>query len=230
MKKITDLPPFLQTEEVKKYYLILQHKQWSLLLKSIFDRVLALILLILLSPILLIFAIWIKLDSKGPVFYRQERITQYGRKFRIFKFRTMIVDADKKGSLVTLQNDNRITKVGKLIRKLRFDEIPQLLNVLIGDMSFVGTRPEVAKYTQKYSNEMNATFLMKAGITSTASILYKDEDDILAKECALGNTVDQVYVTKILPAKMEYNLSYIKNFSFLNDIKIMFQTIYKVLK
>lgn len=230
MEKITNLPPFLQTKIVEKYYLILQKKKCSLILKNIFDRLFAIILIVLFSPILILFALWIKLDSKGPIFYRQERITQYGRKFKIFKFRTMIVDADKKGSLVTLQNDERITKVGKLIRKLRFDEIPQLFNVLLGDMSFVGTRPEVTKYTDQYSDEMNAVLLMKAGITSTASILYKDEDRILAQETAKGRSVDEVYIEDILPAKMQYNLAYIKNFSFIHDLKIMFKTIYKVFK
>lgn len=230
MEKIINLPPFLQTKAVEKYYLILQKKKCSLILKNIFDRLFAIILITLFSPILILFALWIKLDSKGPIFYRQERITQYGRKFKIFKFRTMIVDADKKGSLVTLQNDNRITKVGKLIRKLRFDEIPQLFNVLLGDMSFVGTRPEVSKYTVQYSDEMNAVLLMKAGITSTASILYKDEDRILAQETEKGRSVDEVYVEDILPAKMKYNLAYIKEFSFWHDLKIMLKTIYKVFK
>ena len=170
-----------ETEVVKKYRALIEKKKISLFLKLLFDKVLALILLIPLSPIILGIAIWIKLDSEGPVFYRQERITTYGRTFRIFKFRTMVKDADKLGTAVTQQNDPRISKVGYKLRKLRLDELPQLINVLVGDMSFVGVRPEVAKYVDKYSDEMNATLLLPAGITSPASIEYKDEDEVIEK-------------------------------------------------
>ena len=159
-----------ETEVVKKYRASIEKKKISLFLKLLFDKLLALILLIPLSPIILGIAIWIKLDSEGPVFYRQERITTYGRTFRIFKFRTMVKDADKLGTAVTQQNDPRISKVGHKLRKLRLDELPQLINVLVGDMSFVGVRPEVAKYVDKYTDEMNATLLLPAGITSPASI------------------------------------------------------------
>ena len=158
-----------ETEIVKKYRENIQKKKVSLFLKLFFDKVLALLLLIPLSPIILGIAIWIKLDSEGPVFYRQERITTYGRTFRIFKFRTMVKDADKMGAAVTQQNDPRISKVGHKLRKVRLDELPQLINVLIGDMSFVGVRPEVAKYVDRYTDEMNATLLLPAGITSLAS-------------------------------------------------------------
>ena len=170
-----------ETEIVKKYRENIQKKKVSLFLKLFFDKVLALLMLIPLSPIILGIAIWIKLDSEGPVFYRQERITTYGRTFRIFKFRTMVKDADKMGAAVTQQNDPRISKVGHKLRKVRLDELPQLINVLIGDMSFVGVRPEVAKYVNRYTDEMYATLLLPAGITSPASIEYKDEDEVIEK-------------------------------------------------
>lgn len=219
-----------RTEKIEKYNKILRKKKLSLLCKFIFDKVTAFVLLILLSPIIAALALWIKLDSEGPVFYRQKRVTTYGREFKIFKFRTMVKDADKLGTAVTLQDDPRISKVGKKLRKLRLDELPQVINVLIGDMSFVGTRPEVMKYVEKYSDEMNATLLMPAGITSTASIEYKDEDEVIEKYKNSGMTVDEIYVEKVLPEKMKYNLQYIENFSFLEDIKIMLKTVLAVLK
>ena len=219
-----------ETEAVKKYRASIKKKKISLFLKLLFDKVLALILLIPLSPIILGIAIWIKFDSEGPVFYRQERITTYGRTFRIFKFRTMVKDADKLGTAVTQQNDPRISKVGHKLRKLRLDELPQLINVLIGDMSFVGVRPEVAKYVDKYSDEMNATLLLPAGITSPASIEYKDEDEVIEKFKGSGRSVDEIYVEEILPDKMKYNLKYIEEFSVINDIKIMIRTAIAVVK
>ena len=198
----------------------------SLLIKyAICVIVASLILLILISPILLILAIAIKIDSKGPVFYRQKRITTYGREFKIFKFRTMVVDADKKGTLVTLKNDSRITRVGNKIRKCRLDEVPQLINILIGDMSFVGTRPEVKKYVDRYTNSMMATLLMPAGVTSKASIEYKDEDVIIDKYVKKGEEVDEIYTKRILPEKMKYNLEYIKDFNILEDIKTCIKTV-----
>lgn len=228
LKKWEKLPEFLKNKEVEKYYTILKKKQLQLFLKRIFDIILALLLLFFLSPIFVIIAIAIKIDSKGPVFYRQERVTQYGRLFRIFKFRTMIQDADKKGVLVTIGEDNRITNVGKRIRKYRIDEIPQLINVLIGDMSFVGTRPEVKKYVDCYTNEMNATLLLSAGITSRASIEFKDEDKMISKYLNKGEKVDDIYVKRILPEKMKWNLAYIEKFSLIEDIKIDIQTVVKV--
>ncbi|TFU95645.1 sugar transferase [Granulicatella sp. WM01] len=230
LKPFKDLPLFLQTEDTKRVYDSLTRKKGQLLLKWLFDKVLSLCLLILFLPVFLFFSVWIKLDSKGPVFYRQDRVTQYGRVFKIFKFRTMVVDADKIGSLVTVGQDNRITKVGRIVRKYRLDEIPQLINVLLGDMSFVGTRPEVPKYTACYSDEMNSTLLTLAGITSTASIEYKEEDTVLEKYVSQGGQVDTVYVEKILPKKMAYNRKDIEEFSFLNDIKIMWRTFIAVLK
>ena len=219
-----------ETEAVKKYRSSIEKKKISLFLKLFFDKVLALILLIPLSPIILGIAVWIKLDSEGPVFYRQERITTYGRTFRIFKFRTMVKDADKLGTAVTQQNDPRISKVGHKLRKLRLDELPQLINVLIGDMSFVGVRPEVAKYVDKYTDEMNATLLLPAGITSPASIEYKNEDEVIEKFKGSGRSVDEIYVEEILPDKMKYNLKYIEEFSVINDIKIMIRTALAVVK
>ena len=225
LKKYDELPKFMKNKEVKKYYDILKKKRFHLILKRLFDIFTSLFLLILISPVLLILAIAIKIDSKGPVFYRQKRITTYGREFKIFKFRTMVVDADKKGTLVTLKNDSRITRVGNKIRNCRLDELPQLINVLIGDMSFVGTRPEVKKYVDVYSNEMLATLLMPAGITSLASIEYKDEDKILEKYTKKGEKVDDIYIERILPKKMKYNLNYIKNFNIIEDVKTCIKTV-----
>ena len=219
-----------ETEIVKKYRENIQKKKVSLFLKLFFDKVLALLMLIPLSPIILGIAIWIKLDSEGPVFYRQERITTYGRTFRIYKFRTMVKNADKMGAAVTQQNDPRISKVGHKLRKVRLDELPQLINVLIGDMSFVGVRPEVAKYVNRYTDEMNATLLLPAGITSPASIEYKDEDEVIEKYKGSGRSIDDIYVEEILPDKMKYNLKYIKEFSVINDIKIMIRTALAVIK
>lgn len=225
LKRFDKLPIEFQNKTVKRYYDYLKKKKTSLFLKRIFDIVMSFVLLILCLPIFIILSIWIKIDSKGPVFYRQERITKYGRKFKIIKFRTMITGADKKGSLVTLSNDSRITKVGNKIRKCRLDELPQLINVLKGEMSFVGTRPEVEKYVKNYSKKMFATLLMPAGITSFASIKYKDEDEIIKKYQKKGEQVDSIYIKRILPEKMKYNLDYLKDFSLLNDIKICIKTV-----
>lgn len=179
---------------------------------------------------MLIVSILIKIDSKGCVFYKQERITKYGKKFKIFKFRTMVENADKLGNLLTTQDDCRITKIGNKIRKSRIDEIPQLINVFIGEMSFVGTRPEVEKYVSNYTNEMKATLLMPAGITSIASINFKDEANIMEKKINFGKTLDELYVEDILPQKMKWNLEYIKIFNFVNDIKICIDTVIKVVR
>ena len=219
-----------ETEIVKKYREEIEKRKISLFLKLLLDKVLALILLIPLSPIILIIAIWIKLDSEGPIFYRQERITTYGRPFRIFKFRTMVKDAEKLGAAVTEHNDPRISRAGDKLRKVRLDELPQLFNVLLGDMSFVGVRPEVAKYVNRYTDEMNATLLLPAGITSPASIEYKDEDEVIEKFKGTGRSIDDIYIEEVLPDKMKYNLEYIKNFSIINDIKIMIQTALAVIK
>lgn len=224
MKKWEDLPIEMQNEEVRYYYDILCKKTFSLKLKRLFDIIVSAIMLVCFSWLFLILAIAIKLDSPGPVFYRQERITQYGRKFKIHKFRTMVNNADKKGSLVTVKNDSRVTRVGQIIRKCRLDEISQLIDIMLGNMSFVGTRPEVSKYVEKYSPKMMATLLLPAGVTSEASILYKDEDKLLDGV----EDVDQVYVEKVLPGKMEYNLKSIENYSFFRDLVTMIKTILAV--
>lgn len=230
LKKWNNIPDNLKNEKTRAYYDILSKKTCSLFIKRLLDILISALLLILTSPVLLILGIAIKIESKGPVFYRQERITQYGRKFKIFKFRTMVKDADKIGALITLGKDPRITKVGSLIRKCRLDEIPQLINVLIGDMTFVGTRPEVKKYVDMYSDEMKATLLMKAGITSIASLRYRNEDEIMSSYISHGETIDEAYVNHVLPEKMKYNLEYIKKFNVFTDIKICIDTVLVVLK
>lgn len=218
------LPNEFRVEEVKKYYEIIKKKKFSLIFKRVFDIVVSLIMLLFLIIPIFIISVLIKLDSKGGVFYRQERVTTYGRVFRIFKFRTMISNADKVGSLVTLKDDCRITKIGHFLRKYRLDEIPQIFNVLLGDMSFVGTRPEVQKYVSRYEKYMLATLLLPAGITSVASLNYKDEDEIMSKYISETENVDDVYIKYILPDKMKYNMEYIEKFSFIYDLKIMFKT------
>lgn len=228
LRKWDDLPDYMKNEKVKTYYDELNKKKGQLFLKRVFDVVCSVILIILLSPVILFFSIWIKIDSKGPVFYRQERVTQYGKIFRIFKFRTMVVNADKMGALVTTKNDSRITKVGEKIRKYRVDEIPQLFNVLIGDMSFVGTRPEVKKYVDQYTDEMYATLLLPAGITSQASIQFKDEDEIISRYVNEERKVDEVYIEEVLPLKMKENLGALKTFCFFKDIGVMINTVLKV--
>lgn len=225
LKKWEKLPESLRTEEVREYYDILKKKRFSLFLKRCFDIFASLILLIVLSPVFLVLAIAIKIDSRGPVFYRQVRVTQYGKTFRIFKFRTMVNNADKMGTRVTVGADSRITRVGRFIRKCRLDEICQLIDVIRGTMTFVGTRPEVVEYVEKYTPEMMATLLLPAGITSLASIFYKDEADILEK----AEDANKAYIEQVLPAKMKYNLRSIRKFGFFGDIKIMFMTVFAVL-
>ena len=226
MKKWEDLPEDMQVEEIRRYYSILERRRGSLLLKRVFDIIVAGLLLIVLSPVLLVLAVMIKADSQGPVFFRQIRVTRYGKRFRIFKFRTMVTNADKIGTQVTTKGDARITKVGRMLRGCRLDELPQLLNILTGDMTFVGTRPEVEKYVACYTDEMKATLLLPAGVTSLASIEYKDEERLLES----AENADQVYVEQILPEKMKYNLKAIEDFSFWRDIKTMFATVAAVIK
>ena len=226
MRKFEALPERMQCDEVKEYYDLLTKHRGSLVLKRIFDFIVAFILLVLLSPIFLILSACVGFTSRGGVFYRQVRVTTYGKKFSIFKFRTMVSGADKMGSLVTTNGDARVTKVGRFLRKVRLDELPQLLNILAGQMSIVGTRPEVSRYVDQYSNEMMATLLLPAGVTSKASIMYKDEERLLS----LGEDVDDIYVHQVLPQKMKYNLEYVKSFTFWGDIKLMFQTVGAVLK
>lgn len=218
------LPAELQTDVVRPYYDCLRKKQASLIIKRIFDVIVSGVLLLVLLPVFLVLAIAIKLDSPGPVFYRQVRVTQYGKRYRIFKFRSMVQNADK-GSLVTVGGDSRITRVGKVVRKCRLDELCQLIDVLRGTMTFVGTRPEVPKYVEQYTPKMMATLLLPAGVTSLASIFYKDEDKLLEG----AQDVDDVYINEVLPGKMHYNLKAIEKFSFWGDIKIMLMTVLAVL-
>lgn len=229
MRKWDELPKFMRTDEVKQYYDILIRHEKELRLKRYFDILLSMILLVILSPIMLVISIAIKLDSPGPVIYKQVRVTQYGKKFHILKFRTMVQNADKMGTQVTISQDSRLTRVGKVIRGCRIDEFPQLINVLRGEMSFVGTRPEVRKYVDRYTDEMMATLLMPAGVTSLASISFKDEDDTLAIYLQNGKPLDDAYVNEVLPKKMNYNLSYLNECCFCFDIKIMIKTVMKVL-
>ena len=215
------LPDRLRIPEVRPYYDILNKKRFLLLNKRLFDIFAAAILLVLLTIPMLIIAFWIKTDSEGPVFYRQERVTRNGKHFRIHKFRTMVVNADQIGTAVTVGNDRRITRAGEKLRHLRLDELPQLLDVLKGDMSFVGTRPEAVKYVEQYEPEYFATLLLPAGITSEASIRYKDEDKLLSA----ADDVDRVYMKQVLPEKMKWNLGELRRFHLLREMGTMFRTV-----
>lgn len=219
------LPAGMQTEAVRPYYDILSRKKAALFAKRAFDLTASCLLLVLLSPVLAALSVWVKLDSEGPVMYRQERVTQYGRLFRIFKFRTMVRNADKIGALVTVDHDPRVTRSGRFLRKFRLDELPQLLNIITGDMSFVGTRPEVKKYVDCYTDEMMATLLLPVGVTSEASIRYKDEAALLNA----AEDVDKTYVETVLPGKMAYNLQAIRDFGLLEEMKLLFRTVAAVL-
>ncbi len=221
LKKWNDLPEYMRVPEVKPYYDALKKKGVSRFFKRVFDVFVAFLFLILLALPMLIIAILIKCDSKGPVFFRQERVTRYGKHYRIHKFRTMVNNADKIGSAVTVGNDSRITKIGSKLRGCRLDELPQIFDIFTGNMSFVGTRPEAVKYVEKYAPEYYATLLMPAGITSEASIRYKDEDKLLDA----ADDVDRVYIEKVLPDKMKWNLKSISGFSFFGDIMTMFRTV-----
>ncbi len=226
LKKWEELPKYMRTEAVRPYYESLSRKKFSLWIKRVFDVTVASVMLVLLSPVLLVLAFLIAKDSKGGVFYRQERVTQYGRKFRIFKFRTMVANADKIGTQVTVQNDNRITKIGEKLRKYRLDELPQLFNIILGDMSFVGTRPESTHYVKCYTPEMYATLLLPAGVPSEPSIRYKDEAELLDQ----ADNVDEVYVKEVLPGKMKYNLEEIRKFSWWREIGTMVRTVVAVVR
>ncbi len=226
LKKWEDLPNEIKNESVYVYYGILKEKTLHLVIKRCFDILCSIILMAVLFVPMIFIAVCIKIDSPGNVFFRQTRVTQYGKTFRIFKFRTMVSEAENLGPQVTCKNDIRVTRIGRVLRKFRIDEIPQLINILLGHLSFVGTRPETIKYTDAYTDEMKATLLLPAGVTSLASIKFKDEAEILNK---LKN-VEDTYINFILPKKMEYNLEYIKSFNFFYDLKIMFQTVIAVIK
>ena len=225
LRKWEDLPDFMRIPEVRPYWEVLNRKRGQLLLKRLFDLTASLLLSVILAVPMAVISVLIKRDSEGPVFYRQERVTTYGRHFRIHKFRTMVSNADKIGTAVTVGNDSRITKVGARLRGHRLDELPQVFDVIKGDMSFVGTRPEAVKYVEKYKPEYYATLLMPAGITSEASIRYKDEDKLLNA----ADDVDNVYLNLVLPAKMKWNLESLRSFSFPKEIATMFRTVAAVL-
>ena len=225
LKKWDKLPENMRTPEVRRYYDILSKHKASLIFKRIFDIVISLVMLIILAIPMLVISILIVADSPGGVFYRQVRVTAYGKEFRIHKFRTMVAGADKTGQLVTVSQDCRITKIGAFLRKYRLDELPQLIDVLQGTMSYVGTRPEVPKYVDKYTEEMRATLLLPAGITSEASIQYKDEAQLLSS----AEDSDKIYIEQILPEKMKYNLKTLEEFHSFSDIATMFRTVFAVL-
>ena len=225
LRKWEELPEFMKTDEVRPYYEVLNKRRGSLVLKRMMDLVGGVVLLVLLAIPMAVIAVLIKLDSEGPVFYRQERITTYGKHFKIHKFRTMVSNADNIGTAVTVGNDSRITKIGAKLRGCRVDELPQVLDLITGNMSFVGTRPEAVKYVEKYKPEYMATLLLPAGITSEASIRYKDEAELLEA----ADDVDRVYMEEVLPGKMKYNLDSIKDFTFIGEIKTMFRTVFAVL-
>ncbi len=220
-----DLPDEMKNDTVKKYYKSLAKKESTLIIKRMFDVWMSVFLLVFLMPVILVMAVLIKLDSKGPVIFKQTRVTAGNKDFTIYKFRSMVNDAPKLGTSVTVASDMRITKVGQFMRKYRIDEIPQLVNVLKGEMTFVGTRPEVRKYVDAYTPAMMATLLLPAGITSEASIMYKEEDELLAS----AEDADQVYIQDILPEKMKYNLKSIRKFSLLNDLATMIKTVIAVI-
>ena len=226
VRKWEELPEKMRTREVRRYYnIIVRHSGWFKV-KRVMDICVSLALLAILLIPMGIIALMIKTDSQGPVFFRQERVTQYGKIFKIYKFRTMVDNASQLGSQVTVNNDSRITRVGKLLRKYRLDEFPQLFNILAGDMTLVGTRPEVIKYVKEYSGEMYATLLLPAGLTSRTSIAYKDEDKLLKD----AKDADKVYVDEILPVKMKYNLESLRRFGVREDMTVMWNTFVSVLK
>lgn len=226
LRKWDKLPDYIKNEDVKVYYDVLKHRTASLIIKRLLDIVLSLVFLIALIPVFIVLAVYIKCDSKGSVFFLQKRVTSYGKVFKIFKFRTMVSNAESLGTQVTVSNDARVTKAGKFLRKTRLDELPQLINILKGEMTFVGTRPEVERYVKSYTPEMYATLLLPAGVTSLASIKYKDEEKLLDA----SNNPNKTYIEDILPQKMKYNLEYINKFNLFYDIKVMFMTVLAVLK
>ena len=224
MKAFEKLPKEFQNDAVRPYYELLSRKNGSRVIKRVFDIFVSVIMLVFLIIPIIVISVMIKCSSKGHVFFLQERVTTYGRRFKIIKFRTMVENAEALGTQVTTENDARVFKVGRVLRKYLLDELPQVFNVLSGSMSFVGTRPEVPRYVERYEDEYYATLLLPAGITSPASIKYKDEEKLLAS----AENADEVYIGKVLPEKMKYNLDYTKNFGFRSDIKLMFKTVTSV--
>lgn len=197
-----------------------------MLIKRIFDVMAALGGLLLLAPLLVLIAVWVKLDSAGPVFFRQERVGQHGVLFRIFKFRTMTVGTEKQGQ-ITIGRDARITGVGHRLRHYKLDELPQLLNVLIGDMSLVGPRPEVPKYVALYTNAQRELVLsVKPGITDLASIAYRDENRLLGESA----DPERTYIEEVMPVKLRFYEEYVRQRSLALDVRIIFMTIGKLIR
>ena len=195
------------------------------MVKRLFDVLVSLIMSVLLSPLLLVLALGVKFSSKGPAFYMQERIGKNEKPFRIFKFRTMFLDADKKGLLTVGGRDPRVTPVGYFLRKYKLDELPQLFNVVLGEMSLVGPRPEVKRYVDMYSVEQRKVLEVKPGITDYASIEYANENELLGK----ADDPEKMYLEEIMPAKLRLNLKYVQEQSFLVDLKIILKTVLKIL-
>ena len=204
----------------------LENKKMQLVLKRILDVILSGLGLMILSPIFLIIGILIKLDSKGSVFFKQVRVGIYGNEFEIYKFRTMVNDAEKKGRQITVGKDNRITKVGNFIRKYKLDELPQLINVFKGEMSLVGPRPEVPRYVELYDEEQEQILLVKPGITDYSSIEFRNENEILGE----SSNPDKEYIENIMPCKINLNMKYINEISLITDIKIILKTIMCIIK
>lgn len=194
------------------------------MIKRLFDIVAALLGIIILSPLLLIIAVLIVIDSRGGIFYKQTRVGKDMKEFYLFKFRTMFSDSDKKGLLTVGMRDSRITKIGYTLRKYKFDELPQLFNVLNGTMSIVGPRPEVPKYVAMYTNEQKKVLTVRPGITDYASIEYANENAILAK----AENPEELYIKEVMPAKLALNEKYIQEMGFATDLKIIFKTIGKI--
>ncbi len=205
---------------------LLDKKKVQLIFKRVFDFAVSLLGLIALGPLLLLIAIIIKIDSKGPVFYKQVRVGKGEKQFKIIKFRTMIINAEKNGLQITVGNDSRITKVGYCLRRYKLDELPQLINVLVGDMSLVGPRPEVPKYVEMYNEKQRIILRVRPGITDLASIEYRDENTLLAKNC----NPEEIYIKDIIPRKIELNTEYIENMSVFYDAKLILKTILVVIK
>lgn len=226
MRRWENLPEAFRTTEARPYYDLLSERQGTLVLKRIFDLVMSFVLIMVLAPVILLLGILIALDSRGPVIFTQKRVGRYGEDFTMFKFRSMRQNAESLGPQISVGRDPRISRVGHVLRKTRLDELPQLLNILLGDMSFVGVRPEVPHYVAKYTPEMWATLLLRPGVTSPASIRYKDEAKILA------DAVDPelAYVEDVLPQKMMYNYVYLRELSFVRDLKILMETVIAVLR
>ena len=205
---------------------VLEKRKLQLALKRLMDIVISGAALFVLWPVLLLAAAAIKIDDPGPVFYRQVRVGRNGKEFRIFKFRTMVVDADRKGLQITVGRDSRITRVGAFLRKTKLDELAQLINVFVGEMSFVGPRPEVPKYVNMYTPYQRQVLLVRPGITDYASIAYRNENDMLEG----AEDPERMYIDVIMPDKIELNMKYLREISPVADIRLILSTIIAVIK